>query len=150
VGFVGLFGEIEQKGGHEAAVLWAEYAEPVIISWYPQTGRAKLLSSPVAGVNPAPRSGRPPVRIIAFPIPEHESTEKRVRQNEKRRIRNRYQKVRMRTLVKQLETTEDKAEAETLLNEVKAQLDRLATKRIITPNKAAHLKSRLEKQVNAL
>jgi small subunit ribosomal protein S20 len=83
-------------------------------------------------------------------MPQHKSAEKRVRQNEKRRIRNRYQKVRMRTLVKQLETTEDKAEAETLLNEVKAQLDRLATKRIITPNKAAHLKSRLEKQVNAL
>jgi len=83
-------------------------------------------------------------------MPQHKSAEKRVRQNEKRRIRNRYQKVRMRTLVKQLEATEDKAEAETLLNEVKAQLDRLATKRIITPNKAAHLKSRLEKQVNAL
>lgn len=83
-------------------------------------------------------------------MPQHKSAEKRVRQNEKRRIRNRYQKVRMRTLVKQLEDTEDKAEAETLLNEVKAQLDRLATKRIITPNKAAHLKSRLEKQVNAL
>lgn len=83
-------------------------------------------------------------------MPQHKSAEKRVRQNEKRRIRNRYQKVRMRTLVKQLEDTEDKAEAETLLNEVKAQLDRLATKRIITPNKAAHLKSRLEKQVNTL
>jgi small subunit ribosomal protein S20 len=83
-------------------------------------------------------------------MPQHKSAEKRVRQNEKRRIRNRYQKVRMRTLVKQLEATEDKAEAERLLNEVKAQLDRLATKRIITPNKAAHVKSRLEKQVNAL
>ena len=83
-------------------------------------------------------------------MPQHKSAEKRVRQNEKRRVRNRYQKVRMRTLVKQLEATEDKAEAERLLNEVKAQLDRLATKRIITPNKAAHVKSRLEKQVNAL
>lgn len=83
-------------------------------------------------------------------MPQHKSAEKRVRQNEKRRARNRYQKVRMRTLVKQLEATDDKAEAETLLNEVKGQLDRLATKRIITPNKAAHLKSRLEKQVNAL
>jgi small subunit ribosomal protein S20 len=83
-------------------------------------------------------------------MPQHKSAEKRVRQNEKRRIRNRYQKVRMRTLVKQLEDTENKAEAESLLNEVKAHLDRLATKRIITPNKAAHLKSRLEKQVNAL
>ena len=83
-------------------------------------------------------------------MPQHKSAEKRVRQNERRRVRNRYQKVRMRTLVKQLEATEDKAQAETLLNEVKAHLDRLATKRIITPNKAAHVKSRLEKKVNAL
>lgn len=83
-------------------------------------------------------------------MPQHKSAEKRVRQNEKRRLRNRYQKVRMRTLVKQLEATDAKAEAETLLNEVKGHLDRLATKRIITPNKAAHLKSRLEKHVNAL
>jgi small subunit ribosomal protein S20 len=83
-------------------------------------------------------------------MPQHKSAEKRVRQNEKRRARNRYQKVRMRTLVKQLEDTQDKAEAESLLKEAKSQLDRLATKRIITPNKAAHTKSRLEKLVNAL
>jgi small subunit ribosomal protein S20 len=83
-------------------------------------------------------------------MPQHKSAEKRVRQNEKRRIRNRYQKVRMRTLVKQIEEAQDKAEAETLLKEVKSQLDRLATKRIITSNKAAHTKSRLEKMVNAL
>ena len=83
-------------------------------------------------------------------MPQHKSAEKRVRQNEKRRDRNRYQKGRMRTLVKRLEGTEDKAEAEALLNEVKGHLDRLATKRVITSNKAAHLKSRLEQMVNAL
>ena len=83
-------------------------------------------------------------------MPQHKSAEKRVRQNEKRRIRNRYQKGRMRTLIKRIEEADDKAEAEALLNEAKSQLDRLATKRIITPNKAAHTKSRLEKVVNAL
>lgn len=83
-------------------------------------------------------------------MPQHKSAEKRVRQNEKRRDRNRYQKGRMRTLVKRLEATEDKAEAETLLKEVKGHLDRLATKRVITSHKAAHLKSRLEQMVNAL
>ena len=56
----------------------------------------------------------------------------------------------MRTLVKQLESTDDKAQAEALLNEAKGLLDRLATKRIITPSKAAHTKSRLETMVNAL
>ena len=83
-------------------------------------------------------------------MPQHKSAEKRVRQNAKRRARNRYHKVRMRTLVKQLEAMDDKEQATGALNEAKAYLDRLATKRIITRNKAAHTKSHLEKTVNAL
>lgn len=83
-------------------------------------------------------------------MPQHKSAEKRVRQNAKRRARNRYHKVRVRTMVKTLESMEDKTEATAFLNEVKAYLDRLATKRVITTNKAAHTKSHLEKMVNAL
>ena len=83
-------------------------------------------------------------------MPQHKSAEKRARQNAKRRARNRYHKVRMRTMVKTLESMEDKAQATTFLNEVKAYLDRLATKRVITRNRAAHTKSHLEKLVNAL
>lgn len=83
-------------------------------------------------------------------MPQHKSAEKRVRQNAKRRARNRYHKVRVRTMVKTLESMEDKAEATAFLNEVKAYLDRLATKRVITSSKAAHTKSHLEKMVNAL
>lgn len=83
-------------------------------------------------------------------MPQHKSAEKRVRQNAKRRARNRYHKVRVRTLVKRLEGTEDRTEAEALLSEVKGTLDRMATKRIITRSKAAHTKSHLEKLVNAL
>ena len=83
-------------------------------------------------------------------MPQHKSAEKRVRQNAKRRARNRYHKVRVRTMVKTLESMEDKAEATSFLNEVKAYLDRLATKRVITSSKAAHTKSHLEKMVNAL
>ena len=83
-------------------------------------------------------------------MPQHKSAEKRARQNVKRRARNRYHKVRMRTMVKTLESREDKAQATTFLNEVKAYLDRLATTRIITRNRAAHTKSHLEKLVNTL
>lgn len=83
-------------------------------------------------------------------MPQHKSAEKRARQNVKRRARNRYHKVRMRTMVKTLESMEDKEQAATFLNEVKAYLDRLATKRIITRNRAAHTKSHLEKLVNTL
>lgn len=83
-------------------------------------------------------------------MPQHKSAEKRVRQNAKRRARNRYHKVRMRTMVKTLESMEDKAQATAFLNEVKAYLDRLATKGVITRNRAAHTKSHLEQHVNAL
>lgn len=83
-------------------------------------------------------------------MPQHKSAIKRVRQNEKRRLHNKDQKSRVRTLMKTLRATEDKAEAEALLNEVKAGLDRLATRGMIHKNKAANYKSKLEKHVNAL
>ncbi|MEM6782470.1 MAG: 30S ribosomal protein S20 [Bacteroidota bacterium] len=83
-------------------------------------------------------------------MPQHKSAEKRVRQNAKRRARNRYQKVRIRTLIKDLEATQDPSAAAEKLRVVKAQLDRLATKGIFHRNKVAHMKSRLELHVNGL
>ncbi|MEM9996508.1 MAG: 30S ribosomal protein S20 [Bacteroidota bacterium] len=83
-------------------------------------------------------------------MPQHKSAEKRVRQNAKRRTRNRYQKVRVRTLIKDLEATQDPTAAAEKLRVVKAQLDRLATKGIFHRNKVAHVKSRLERHVNGL
>lgn len=83
-------------------------------------------------------------------MPQHKSAAKRVRQNEKRRLRNRYHRARMRTMIKHLSETEEKATAEPLLRETKAYLDRLVTKGILHSNKAAHYKSRLEQHVNAL
>ena len=83
-------------------------------------------------------------------MPQHKSAAKRVRQNAKRRERNRYHRSRVRTMMKDLKETEDKERAETLLNDVKAYLDRLTTKGIIHKNKAANYKSKLEKHVNAL
>ncbi|MEM6646262.1 MAG: 30S ribosomal protein S20 [Bacteroidota bacterium] len=83
-------------------------------------------------------------------MPQHKSAEKRVRQTARRREQNRLQRTRMRTLVKKLKQTEDKAAASALLQDVKAVLDRLATKGLIHKNKAANYKSKLEKHVNAL
>ena len=83
-------------------------------------------------------------------MPQHKSAAKRVRQNAKRRVRNRYHRSRMRTMMKKLRTLDDQSEAQALLNDVKAYLDRLASKRIIHKNKAANYKSELEKHVNAL
>lgn len=83
-------------------------------------------------------------------MPQHKSAAKRVRQNAKRRAQNRAHRTRMRTMIKQLRTLEDKDQAASLLPEVKAYLDRLAARGIIHKNKAANYKSELEKKVNAL
>ena len=83
-------------------------------------------------------------------MPQHKSAAKRVRQDAKRRLRNRYHKVRVRTLIKDLQAETDPATAATKLNAIKAQLDRLAAKRVVHPNNAAHTKSRLERHVQTL
>lgn len=83
-------------------------------------------------------------------MPQHKSAAKRVRQNAKRREQNRIHRAKMRTQVKDLRETTDKAEAEALLPQVKKTLDRLASKGLIHRNKAANYKSELEKHVNSL
>jgi len=80
----------------------------------------------------------------------HKSAEKRIRANEIKRDRNRYQHKTTRTAVKDLKTTTSKAEAETKLKEVSAKLDKLAKKNIIHWKKAANQKSKLAKLVNKL
>jgi small subunit ribosomal protein S20 len=83
-------------------------------------------------------------------MPQHKSAAKRVRQTEKKRASNRLHRSRLRTMMKKLRSSESKDEANPLLNEAKAYLDRLASKRIIHKNKAANYKSELERHVNAL
>lgn len=80
----------------------------------------------------------------------HKSAEKRIRANEAKRVRNRYQHKTTRTFVKKLLTTTTKSEAETLLKEVSAMIDKLAKKDIIHWKKAANQKSSLTKFVNNL
>jgi len=83
-------------------------------------------------------------------MPQHKSAAKRVRQDAKRRIRNRYHKTRVRSLIKDLQATTDKSEAEAKLNVVKAQLDRMAASRLVHPNNAANTKSQLDRYVDSL
>ena len=80
----------------------------------------------------------------------HKSAEKRIRANEKKRVLNRYQHKSTRTFIKRLRETEVKADAEKLLLEVTAMLDKLAKKNIIHWKKAANQKSKLTKYVNSL
>ncbi|MBS1543990.1 MAG: 30S ribosomal protein S20 [Bacteroidetes bacterium] len=80
----------------------------------------------------------------------HKSAEKRIRANEKKRVTNRYQHKTTRTQVKKLLTTTKKDEAQALLKEVSAMIDKLAKKNIIHWKKAANQKSMLAKKVNSL
>lgn len=80
----------------------------------------------------------------------HKSAEKRIRQNEARRLHNRYYAKTTRNAIKKLRTTKDKNEALQLLPKVVSMLDKLAKKHIIHKNKASNLKSKLTKYVQAL
>ncbi|MDH4092194.1 MAG: 30S ribosomal protein S20 [Cyclobacteriaceae bacterium] len=80
----------------------------------------------------------------------HKSAEKRIRANETKRVRNRYQHKTTRTVIKKLRTATVKTEAEALLKEVSSMIDKLAKKNIIHWKKAANQKSKLTKVVNKI
>ncbi|QTE21725.1 30S ribosomal protein S20 [Polaribacter cellanae] len=80
----------------------------------------------------------------------HKSALKRIRSNETKRLRNKYQHKTTRNAVRDLRATEDKKEAESNLGKVISMLDKLAKNNIIHQNKAANLKSKLTKHVAAL
>lgn len=80
----------------------------------------------------------------------HKSTLKRIRSNQTKRLRNRYQHKSVRTAIKVLRETSDKKAAQEMLPKVSAMLDKLAKKNVIHKNKAANLKSSLTLHVNGL
>jgi small subunit ribosomal protein S20 len=80
----------------------------------------------------------------------HKSAQKRIRANETKRLRNKYQHKTTRNAVRKLRGTTDKKEAVELLPRVVAMLDKLAKRNIIHKNKAANLKSGLQLKVNKL
>ena len=71
------------------------------------------------------------------------SAEKRIRQQRKRYEHNRAQRSRLKTALKKVLAASDAETARAAYREVAALLDRLATRRIIHPNKAARKKSQL-------
>ena len=80
----------------------------------------------------------------------HKSALKRVRSDETKRLRNKYQHKTTRNAVRKLRTISKKKEAEKLLPSVVAMLDKLAKNNIIHKNKAANLKSSLQLHVNKM
>ena len=75
----------------------------------------------------------------------HKSALKRIRSNESKRLRNKYQHKSTRNAIRNLRSLTDKKEAETLIPTVFKMIDKLAKTNVIHKNKASNLKSKLSK-----
>lgn len=80
----------------------------------------------------------------------HKSAQKRIRQDAKIRVANRYYKKSTRTAIAKLREMTDKSEASKYLPKVVSMIDRLAKRNTWHKNKASNLKSSLTRFVNGL
>ena len=80
----------------------------------------------------------------------HKSSIKRIRQDKKRTLHNKYNAKTMRNAVRKLRAITDKEEAVKLYPSVQKMLDKLSKTNIIHKNKAANIKSSLALHINKL
>lgn len=80
----------------------------------------------------------------------HKSSVKRIRQEKKRTLHNRYYAKTMRNAVRKLRAITDKEEALKLYPSAQKMLDKLAKTNIIHKNKASNLKSKLACHISKL
>ncbi len=80
----------------------------------------------------------------------HKSSEKRIRQDKKKALHNKYYAKTMRNAVRKLRAMTNKEEANAFYPKVQKMLDKLAKTNIIHKNKAANLKSGLCKHISKL
>jgi len=80
----------------------------------------------------------------------HKSSLKRIRQDKKKALHNKYYAKTMRNAVRKLRAMTNKEEAATMYPKVQKMLDKLAKTHVIHKNKAANLKSGLAVHINKL
>ncbi len=80
----------------------------------------------------------------------HKSSKKRIRSNEAKKDRNRYQAKTLRNAIKNFRAVTVKKDASEALPKLTSMLDRLAKKNVIHKNKASNLKSELAVHINHL
>ena len=80
----------------------------------------------------------------------HKSSIKRIRSDEAKKLRNKYQHKSTKTLIKKFQQETKKGTAKKLLLKTVSMIDKLVKNNIIHKNKASHLISQLVKQANAL
>lgn len=80
----------------------------------------------------------------------HSATKKDVRQSSKRNERNRYYGKTTRNAIRDIKAVDEKSAALEKQPTVASMIDKLAKRGTIHKNKAANLKSKLAKRINAL
>jgi small subunit ribosomal protein S20 len=80
----------------------------------------------------------------------HKSALKRIRSNESKHLRNKYQHKTTRNAIKDFKAVEVKKDAEAMLPNIVSMVDKLAKNNIIHKNKAANINSKLTLHVAAL
>ncbi len=80
----------------------------------------------------------------------HASAKKRIRQDAKKRLQNRYYKKSARTAINKLREMETAKEAQEFFPKVVSMIDKLAKKNVWHKNKANNLKSKLAKHISKL
>ncbi|NOX18747.1 MAG: 30S ribosomal protein S20 [Chlorobi bacterium] len=80
----------------------------------------------------------------------HKSAKKRIRSNEKRRIRNQATRSKLNTLIKKLYSTEDKEVAQNTYKEAVSFIDKTIGKGRLHKNTGARKKSAITRYVNKL
>ncbi len=83
-------------------------------------------------------------------MPNTKSAKKRMRQNLKRRLHNRFYKKRTKSFVKRLLNMESYEDARKFLPYVISEIDKLAKRHIWHKNKANRFKSRVARYVHSL
>ena len=82
-------------------------------------------------------------------MPNIKSAKKRVRTSHDANARNRTVRSQLRSAIKKVRTAEDLSSAETEYKKAQVLIDRAATNRILHPNAAARIKSRLSKAIKS-
>jgi small subunit ribosomal protein S20 len=77
-------------------------------------------------------------------------SKKRIRTNEKARVRNKVQRSTMKTSIKRVHAADSKDKGLAALADAMSKVDKAAKKNVIHRNAAARMKSRLAKRVAAL
>jgi len=83
-------------------------------------------------------------------MPNIKSAKKRMGLSAAARVKNRGERSRIRSAIKQVRSAESAADGVARLTEAVALLDRAATRRLFHPNRVARIKSGLTRHVNGL